>query len=207
MTGRPRSAAVDDAIMRATFELSEQYGYRGVTMERIASHSGVAKQTIYRRYRSKGEVFLDALATYAAERLPHPDTGTLYGDLHALLSATFDAQQGASGMLNRALATEALQDDEFARLLWERLIDKRRGAVRDIVDRARARGEVRRADDDFLVDLVFGPMWYWLLFGRSHLGPGYAAQIAGAVATLAATSGDHGVQPAVDMQPLAGGGG
>lgn len=187
MSGRPRDPAVDDAILRATFELTERYGYRGVSIEGIAAHSGVAKQTIYRRYRSKGEMILDALATFAVEALPVPDTGTLRGDLHVLMEATFHAQQRASGILNRALAAEALQDDEFAKLLWERLIVLRRDAVRDMVARARARGEVRHPDDDFLIDLVFGPMWYRLLFGRDVLDPAYALALADAVATVAAT--------------------
>src|SRR6266568_8834476 len=114
--GRPRNPAIDGAIHQAALDLTAEHGYRGVTMEGIAARSGVAKQTIYRRYRSKGEVILDALASDAADRLPVPDVGNLRGDLDTFLRETFRALQGRGGVLNRALVTEALQDEEFAQL-------------------------------------------------------------------------------------------
>lgn len=189
MTGRPRDPAVDDAILRATFELASEAGLRGVSMEGIAARSGVSKQTVYRRYSSKGEVILDALAAFAAEKLPTPDTGSLRGDLLALLSATFEAQQGASGVLNRALAAEALQDETFTKLLWERLTLPRRNEVRKILQRARGRGEISNGDDEFLIDLVFGPMWYRLLFDRSVLDHDYAEAVTGTVVAVAGFGG------------------
>jgi len=45
---------------------------------------------------------------------------------------------------------------------------------------------VAHPDDEFLVDLVFGPMWYRLLFGRAVLDDKYARQLAEATATVAA---------------------
>ncbi|BCJ47839.1 TetR family transcriptional regulator [Actinoplanes ianthinogenes] len=185
MTGRPRNPAADEAIIRSTLTLAEQLGYRGVSIEAIAAHSGVAKQTIYRRYPSLGEVMLAALASFADQHLPHPDTGSLRDDLYQLLSATFAAQQQVSGELNRGLAAAAIQDATFATRLWERLIESRREVVRTMIGRARERGEVTHPDDDFLVDLVFGPMWYRLLFGREALDDGYARRLAEAVVAAA----------------------
>ncbi len=187
MTGRPRDPAVDDAIRRAAVELTEQLGYRGLSMEGIAALSGVSKQTVYRRYRSKGEVVLDALAGFASTHLATPDTGTLQGDLTALLTVTFESQQGVNGTLNRALATEALQDQAFNALLWERLISTRRDAVRELLARGRDRGEVAHPDDEFLLDLVYGPMWYRLLFDTAALTPAYAAELARTVALVASS--------------------
>ncbi|MEU6238071.1 TetR/AcrR family transcriptional regulator [Kitasatospora sp. NPDC047058] len=188
MTGRPRDPAVDDAIRAAVTEIVERDGYRGLSMEGIAALSGVSKQTVYRRYRSKGEVVLDTLGSIAATRLPTPDTGSLLGDLTLLLTATFEAQRTVSGTLNRAVAAEALQDPEFAALLRERLIDVRRTAVREMLARGRERGEVVHPDDDHLIDLVFGPMWYRLLFDVPSLTWDYAAELARSV-TLVASGG------------------
>jgi AcrR family transcriptional regulator len=187
MTGRPRDPAVDDAIRRATLELVEEQGYRGVSMEGIAARSGVSKQAIYRRYGSKGEVILDALATFARTRLPTPDTGDLRGDLQTLLEETFAGQRGINGVLNRALAAEALQDEDFTRLVTETHIARRRDAVREILGRARERGDISHPDDDFLIDLVFGPMWYALLFDPGKLTDTYAAALADAVVAAART--------------------
>ncbi|GHJ39507.1 TetR/AcrR family transcriptional regulator [Streptomyces sp. TS71-3] len=189
MTGRPRDPAVDDAIRRATLELAAEAGAPGVTMEGIAARSGVSKQTVYRRYGGKGEAILDALAWFAAARLPTPDTGSLRDDICVLLTATFAAQQGVSGVLNRALISEALQDENFTELLWKRLTGPRREEVAKIIRRARDRGEVSHPDEEFLIDLVFGPMWYRLLFDRVSLDRGYAAAIADTVAVAARLDG------------------
>ncbi|PPK61857.1 TetR/AcrR family transcriptional regulator [Actinokineospora auranticolor] len=187
MPGRPRDPALDAAILRATFEFVEEEGYRRLSIEGIAARSGVHKQAIYRRYRSKGELVLAALGRFAAERLPTPDTGSLRDDLVTLLTATFAAQRGASGQLNRALAVEALQDERFAARLWTELIEPRRAVVRAMIDRAAERGEITGANPDFFVDLVYGPMWYRLLFDIPALDDSYAARLADTV--LAAARG------------------
>ncbi|MFI6600041.1 TetR/AcrR family transcriptional regulator [Nonomuraea sp. NPDC050536] len=187
MVGRPRDPAVDEAIRVAALEMVRECGYRGVSMEGIAARSGVSKQAIYRRYRSKGEIILDVLIDTAGH-VPVPDTGTLRGDLEELLTVTFAAQRDVTGMLNRALVTEALQDPDFAKQLWDRLIVHRRALVRDLLTRARGRGEITRdVDDDALTDLVFGPMWYRLIFEHAPLDDAYARTLARAV-THAATA-------------------
>jgi AcrR family transcriptional regulator len=186
MSGRPRDTGVDDAILRVTMELVGEGGYSAVSMEGIAARAGISKQTVYRRYRSKGEVILDALTDFAAGQLPVPDTGTLAGDLTELLTETFAAQQGIIGALNRALAAESIQDETFARTMWERLILPRRDVVHSLLERARSRGEATHTDDGFLTDLVYGPMWYRLLFEPATLNAAYARQLGATVARLAA---------------------
>lgn len=186
MSGRPRDPGVDDAILRVTMELVGEGGYGAVSMEAIAARAGISKQTVYRRYRGKGEVILDALTNFAAGQLPAPDTGTLAGDLTELLTATFEAQQGIIGALNRALAAESIQDETFARTMWERLILRRRDVIKSLLERARTRGEVSHTDDNILIDLVYGPMWYRLLFEPATLNAAYAQQLAATVTRLAA---------------------
>ncbi|MDD1061550.1 TetR/AcrR family transcriptional regulator C-terminal ligand-binding domain-containing protein [Streptomyces cocklensis] len=77
-------------------------------------------------------------------------------------------------------------DDVLARTVWERLILPRLDNVRVLLARARERGELTREDDDFLIDLVFSPMWYRLLFDRAALNAAYAGRLSAAVTALAA---------------------
>ena len=187
MPGRPRDPQVDEAIRRAAIELTVERGYQGLSIEGIAARAGVAKQAVYRRYRSKGEVVLGAIAE-AGMRQPVPATGTLRGDLNLLLSNTFRLLRGSSGLLNRALVTEALQDEEFAARFRERHIGLRREVVHDLLAAARERGEADCPDEEILVDMVFGPMWYRLVVGHGALDDAFAAQIADAVAAAAGVS-------------------
>ena len=187
--GRPRNPDIDVAIREATLDLVAEQGYRGVSIEGIAARSGVAKQTVYRRFSGRGELILDALTADAADRLPPRAVGTLYEDLTSFLTSTFAELNGRGGPLNRALLVEVLQDREFADLFRTRHIAARRAAVAEILARARARGEVESDDDETLIDLVFGPMWYRLLIGHGSLDAGYAAVLARAVVTVAALDG------------------
>lgn len=199
MRGRPRDPGIDDAIIKATFELIEEQGYKGLSMEGVAARSGIAKQALYRRYRSKGHLILDALKKFASEQLPQPDTGSLAEDLKILLRATFREQRGASGLMNRAVAIEALQDEAIAELLWADLLSARREIIAEMLARARGRGEIPEADDEMLIDLVFGPMWYRLLFGREALDDYYADWIATTVLCAAGVTGD-GKRPGIPIE-------
>ena len=48
--GRPRSEAIDAAILDATVDELIDHGYSGLSMEGVAERAGVAKTTVYRRY-------------------------------------------------------------------------------------------------------------------------------------------------------------
>ncbi|KAA2255210.1 TetR/AcrR family transcriptional regulator [Solihabitans fulvus] len=188
--GRPRDRAVDDAIRLAVFELIAEQGYQAVTMEGIAARSGVAKQTVYRRYSGRGQALVGALTEHGARHIPVPDTGTLAGDLAALLRDTFDSLTAGIGAVLRAVIAETLHDEALAELYRREHVELRRDVVRELLARARARGEIGPADDEFLVDLVFGPMWYRLLIGHAPLTETLARQLAAAVAAAAAIPAD-----------------
>ena len=82
---RPRSAESHAAILQAALELVVEDGLRGTTIEGIAARAGVGKTTIYRRWRTKEELFMEALQAIAFA-LPDPDTGSLRGDMEAIIA-------------------------------------------------------------------------------------------------------------------------
>jgi len=160
--GRPRSAAADQAILRATLELLAADGYRTLTMERVRERAGVGKATLYRRYGSKEELVRAAIAHLNAD-VPLPDdTGSLVGDFAAVARVVLAgmAATGAFDLMPRLLADVAGDPDMHA-LFSEHLVAPRRRVLRAILERAVARGEVR-ADVDLEVatDLVIGPIVY-----------------------------------------------
>src|SRR5713226_1023214 len=69
--GRPRRLATEHAILKATREILAQAGVHGLTVEGVAARSGVAKTTIYRRWRSKEDLALAALLEVIREE-PKP---------------------------------------------------------------------------------------------------------------------------------------
>lgn len=162
--GRPRDARADEAILTAVVDVLGEVGFTGLTIDAVAHRAGVGKATVYRRWDSKEQLVLDALA---AGRIDYdePDTGSLRDDLVAYYLPLTDtqAQQGAVRLMP-ALAAEAAVDDQIAERL-RAFVSDRRTPVAHLLERARQRGEVDPAvDPDLVIDLLTGPLMYRLYF-------------------------------------------
>src|SRR5215831_10322458 len=72
-----------EAVLQAAFELLQDEGLSGVSVDEIVRRSGVAKTTIYRHWPTRSALLLDACSRLSA-RPPVPETGSLKGDLTAL---------------------------------------------------------------------------------------------------------------------------
>ncbi|WP_063829545.1 TetR/AcrR family transcriptional regulator [Streptomyces violens] len=185
MYGRPRDPALDAAIRKAALEIVTEHGYGRMTMEGVAARSGVSKQALYRRYASKGELLLAAVDSFAREALPAPDTGNLRDDLLPLVQTVFAVHRSSDSAFSQAVAAESAQGPDFARRAVESVINPRREIFGEVFRRARERGEITCPDDDVLVDLIYGPMWYALLFGIERLTDDYAESLTDAVIAAA----------------------
>ena len=82
-----RSEEARTAILEAADNLLVERGFAGVTMEGIAAAAGVAKQTIYRCWKSKTDVLMDAFLEDVEQGLVPPDRGSLAADLRHHLIA------------------------------------------------------------------------------------------------------------------------
>jgi len=185
--GRPRSEHSHEAILDAVLELLEAEGYGALTIEGVARQAGVGKQTIYRWWKCKAELVLEAYANHAASKIPVPDRGSVRGDLEAFLAAACKRLTDISGPIMRGLMADAVHDEEFREVLMNAFLGKRRDAMKEILERGVARGEVDAgADLDFACDLIFGPMWYRLLLQHGKLDARFARQLTGAVLTTLA---------------------
>jgi AcrR family transcriptional regulator len=71
--GRPRLEETDDRINRAVVELLHEHGTRAVSIDAVAARSGVARTTIYRRYRNRSELTAAALSHLIEGPVTAPD--------------------------------------------------------------------------------------------------------------------------------------
>ncbi|WFE49467.1 TetR/AcrR family transcriptional regulator [Micromonospora sp. WMMD1155] len=110
-----RSEAAREAVLQAADDLVAEIGYAKVTIEGIASRAGVAKQTIYRWWRSKTDILIDAFTADSAQELTLPDTGAFRTDLRAHLDELVRfLEVSDSGAAFRALVGQAQHDPELA---------------------------------------------------------------------------------------------
>ena len=168
--GRPRSEEANTAILKAANELLETTCYKDLSMEAIAEKAGVGKPTLYRRWKAKACLVAEAYATHVSRRVPEVDTGSFEGDLRVMLTNVADRIEYAmEGKVLRGLISEANLDEASAQA-FRCCVGSRRSQVRDIVLRARERGEIcPELKDEDLVDEISGAIIYRYLVRREKL--------------------------------------
>jgi len=164
-----RSAHVRAAVFAATLDELYVQGYEAMSIARIAAHAGVHETSIYRRWRTKAVLAVDALSTYAEQVLPIPDTGALHTDLTALLREVVQFLHSPEGAAMAQIAVTTGDDGGFAQLrsaFW-----KGRFTLLDaIAVRAVTRGELSpQVDARLLIETVIGPIYVRALFTRESL--------------------------------------
>lgn len=143
----------DPQIFAAVLDLLPEIGYDRMTIEAVAARARVSKATIYRRWPGKPEMVADALRHRKGDVYLPPDTGSLRGDLLAMLRATADICT-ADIALMLAVVFAMQTNAELAGLMREHVLPAARLNSDAILDRAAARGEI--TVDDTLRDLFHG---------------------------------------------------
>ncbi|MET9484722.1 TetR/AcrR family transcriptional regulator [Streptomyces sp. SID3212] len=178
---------VTDAIRAAVFEELAAVGFARMSIEGIARRAGVGKTAVYRRWKSKLALVLDLLSVFAAQGLPAPATGSLYGDVRALLEVASHAlRHPVASQVIPDLLVEAARHPEISDAIKTALLDGQQGIAAVIVREAVERGELPEGTDpDRALDLTVGPLYWRLVVVRNDLPKGYLDMLAAsAVAAL-----------------------
>jgi AcrR family transcriptional regulator len=178
--GRPRSEKVHKAILAAAAGLLLERGLAQVSMDAVALRAGVSKATIYRWWRTKETLALDALYAQWAAAAPVPrDTGSLRGDLIELLYPWAQlVRTGSYARVTAALLAEAQTDEAFAAEYQRHVTQPRREQARQIFGRAVDRGEIPASTDlEVALDLVYGPLYLRLLQGHAPLSDEFVTAV------------------------------
>ncbi|ASU81446.1 TetR family transcriptional regulator [Nocardiopsis gilva YIM 90087] len=172
-TGPRRSESARLAVLHAADDLLVERGFAGLTIEGIAQRAGVAKQTIYRWWKSKVDILLDTLADDARDalqwRIPEGDTAA-EEDLKAHLRRVADFFQDPAGQVLQALVGHAQLDEKTAAALRSGFLREQRerdiAGLRALLTRS-LHVTVGDQTAGRLVDLSFGPLYYRaLVFGE-----------------------------------------
>lgn len=160
-------ARVTEALTRAFFEEWAAHGFAGIRLERVAASAGVGKAALYRRWRSKEDMASDLVQKVGLKVSGAPDTGSLDGDVRALLH---ELRRMLRLPLVRRLLPDMLAENARAKTLSDntkRLQKARRERGAAIVDRAVARGELpENCDRDLAADLIGAPLYWRMMVTR-----------------------------------------
>ena len=179
--GRPRDRQIDEAVLKATLAALDESGYGGLTLEAVGRKAGTTKPAIYRRWPNRQQLVLSALSRrIGAARAP--DTGCTLCDLDECLKIFVAAFRRMPPGVIGPLFAECAGDRELRAAFMTTLFDPPRAAVRDTLERARARGDLRRdVEIELILDLLGSLIHYRVLFGHA---PTSDAEIEGAVEAL-----------------------
>jgi AcrR family transcriptional regulator len=145
--GRPRSEQAEQAIIEATLDLFAEQGFEGACVEAVAARAGVGKATIYRRWPNKEELLL---AAFGSLKSPYPEPGGVCArdDLVAMLSVM--CADRADPRKARRYALLLGEGQKYPRLMArykETVVEPRREAMRAVIRRGIATGELRPDTD------------------------------------------------------------
>ncbi|MEP4546182.1 MAG: TetR/AcrR family transcriptional regulator [Saccharospirillum sp.] len=150
--GRKRDPGLDAAILGAVIEVVAELGYDSMTMDMVALRAKTGKAAVYRRWKSKANLIVDAVAYLKSTQVDSdslPDTGTLRGDLLGLFKPS-TAREGERNLRVMAgLASVLSLHPELAEAGNAAIVEPWAKVNRRLMERAVARGEVHaKADID-----------------------------------------------------------
>jgi AcrR family transcriptional regulator len=171
------------AILEATRALLAEGGVQRLTVEGVAARSGVAKTTIYRRWRSKDELALAVLIDMVEQIASIPDLRDTRAEFVAFVDGAVRVLGSTlMGRVMQGLVSDLAADPELAEAFRRRVVSIRVAEVRRLVDRGIARGDLRRdADYELAHELLFGPVYYRLLLSGEPLGEDLAERVVALV--------------------------
>ena len=157
------------AVLAETYRQLSQSGLANVSIDEISRVSGVSKTTIYRHWPSRSALLIDACSRLGAT-IPVPDTGTLSGDLHSLLSVLAEQLRTASwSAAIPSIADAAERDPDVSAMQtgWQKAV---MAPFRSVLQRAKERGEpVSDRDSSHLIAMTVGALFYRRWFSREPL--------------------------------------
>jgi AcrR family transcriptional regulator len=159
--GRKRDHTRDPEILDAALDVLAEEGYDGMTVEMVATRAKAGKATLYRRWPSKSDLVLDAVACMKSNSMSVdalPDTGTLRGDLIAIIKPPSMKDAEKKLRIMTGLASLLEREPGLSEAANRVIVEPRRAINRALFQRAIARGEMRPDVDIELLSLVSASM-------------------------------------------------
>ena len=164
--GRPRSESSRDAILEAAFRVLVDQGYGALAIENVARDAGTGKTTIYRWWKSKAELAVDAFFHATEAELRFPNTGSAEQDFRCQIGELAQLLRGARGRALAAMLGGARSDPALGRALGEKWLEPRRRWGYERMVQAGAAGEMKPGvDPSAALAVLYGPLYTPLLFG------------------------------------------
>jgi AcrR family transcriptional regulator len=171
-----RGEFVRRTVLAAAFEELVANGFDAATVAGVAKRSGVHETTVYRRWVTRENLFVAALLERSADAIPTPDTGSIRGDLLAIVREVLAYVGSPAGTAILRAATLPV-DHVYAdarEAFWAGRLD----TLAPVVSRGIERGELRaETDGRLLLEMLIAPIHGRLLLTGEPVGDDLAEQL------------------------------
>ena len=140
---RRRGQELENALLQAAWDELATVGFGSLTMESVAARAKTGVAVLYRRWANKDDLVLAAIEYYRRTyRVESPDTGSLRGDLLALLGSFSDGRSVFTAVITAAFAGLLADSGMTPAEVRARIIEDRPVRSLEIYRRACERGEI-----------------------------------------------------------------
>ncbi len=176
-------APVERQLLDAARTLLAEGGVKSLTIEGVSALTGIAKTTIYRRWRSKEDLALAVVLQMTRDVVEVDVDGDLRAQLISILDrAVTILRTTLMGSVMKGLASDLATNRDLGKEYHDKVVSLRVARIRNLVQLAVERGEISGdVDVDLIHDLMFGPVYHRLLLSGQELDEGLATRIVDAV--------------------------
>ena len=166
--GRPRSEKTRRAILKSAFRLLKKHGFADVSMQQIVTDAGVSTATLYRWWKNKREILLEAYLEMMGDLLPSRNRFPPLRRLQEYTMRIAAFLRSENGQVFIKLLMAIQEDRELYDTFYEKVFQPRRAEGAAVVREAVAAGDLPpTVDPDLIIDLLVGPQILRALLGKA----------------------------------------
>lgn len=168
--GRPRDPETRAKILKAAYEMLNEVGFMDLTIEGVAARAEVGKPTIYRRWKNKTALAMDAFLEAVNPELAFPDSGSVKQDFREQMQKLVKLMNSSRGEVLANVIGCGQADNELIEVYRKNWLTPRREDAKQIFQRGVERGELREGvDAEVAIDALYSPLFYRLLLKHQPL--------------------------------------
>ena len=180
--GRPRSESAALAVLDAAYRLTAEAGLKGATMQAIATASGVSRMTVYKWWKSRLHLLIDAYLRQATLLLPISETEPPADAIRAHALHYLRALQGDFGRVQMSVLAECLAETGDSRVFVDRYLSIRRTLGLRVIRRGQDDGSIAaQAPAEQLYDQLYGTIFYRYQFHLPGLDAAFVNRLVSSV--------------------------
>lgn len=168
--GRPRSPETRAKILKVAYEMLNEVGFMDLTIEGVAAKAEVGKPTIYRRWKTKSALAMDAFLEFVTPEIAFPDTGSAREDFKEQMYKVVKLMNSPRGEVLANVIGCGQADEELIAVFRENWLIPRRKDAYQIFQRGVERGELKaNVEAEVVIDALYSPLFYRLLLRHQPL--------------------------------------